>query len=48
MICLRIYDGMLIKFLDILKLRERVNILVEIFRILKKILKDRNKGLNLG
>lgn len=46
MTCLRIYDGMLIKFLDILKLRGRANTLVESCRISKKILKDKNKGSN--
>lgn len=48
MTCLKIYDGMLIKFVDILKLRGRANILVESSRISKKILKDRNERSNQG
>lgn len=42
MTCLRIYDGMLIKFLDIL--RGSANTLVESSRVPKKILQDGNKG----
>lgn len=49
MTCLRIYDGMLIKILDILKLRGKANMLVESSRIpLPQILKYRNKGSNWG
>lgn len=42
MTCLRIYDGMVIKFLDIL--RGSANTLVESSRVPKKILQDGNKG----
>lgn len=48
MTCLRIYDDMLIKFLDILKLRGSANTLVESSRIPQKILKDSNKESKWG
>lgn len=44
MTCLRIYDDMLIKFLDILKLRGSANTLADSSRIPKKILTDNKES----
>ena len=48
MTCLRIYDGMLIKFLDILKLRGSANTLVESSQDPQNVLKESNKGSKWG